>query len=437
MVEMHRGDSTHLYYQYDFDGRLIQSHDDQGVKQYVYDQTARLMEYGPGGSFMAKYDYAADRLLRMTHYLEGERYYHVDALGSPTLLTDPFGAPRARYHLDAWGVFRNPVEATSSQNRFGYTGYIYSPLAKLYLAKARFYDPEVGRFTSQDSFLGKIDQVPSLHRYAYGWNRPTLFVDPSGHHVEIIVGRSYISPVNGEWHSHGHVALRVYDPTDEAKYDSVYDYGRYGWTPEHYPLVGEGILNVFDGRQYIARESWKRENIGYVVETDATTDRRIVEYFQKLMDRGVRRKDLEAKSQMSGAGVSYQIDAYDAAPFLGINRSTCVSKSRDGCLAGNDERLDVVARALTSFAPRKVEENLEDIFDNRPTLSSVIFGAKASPITKRNSYHKGDPIPYVVMQDEHQKAIDADAAILVREREEREKAWREPEQIQAAPKEAR
>ena len=39
----------------------------------------------------------------------------------------------------------------------------------------------MGRFTSQDSFLGNLDQPPSLHRYVYGWNRPTFWRDPSGH----------------------------------------------------------------------------------------------------------------------------------------------------------------------------------------------------------------------------------------------------------------
>lgn len=90
---------------------------------------------------MARYDYGSDRLIRMTHYIEGQRYYSFDGLGSVTALTDPLGARTATYRLDAWGVFRNSGDATTSQNRFGYTGYIYTPLLNLYYAKARFYDP--------------------------------------------------------------------------------------------------------------------------------------------------------------------------------------------------------------------------------------------------------------------------------------------------------
>jgi hypothetical protein len=48
-------------------------------------------------------------------------------------------------------------------------------------AKARYFDPKLGRFLTQDSFLGTQDNPPSLHRYAYAANRPTVYVDPTGH----------------------------------------------------------------------------------------------------------------------------------------------------------------------------------------------------------------------------------------------------------------
>jgi RHS repeat-associated protein len=106
-----------------------------------------------------------------------------DALGSPTALTDELGAVQTNYHLDAWGIYRKPEQIDDSKNRFGFTGYEYSPLLNLYYANARFYDPEVGRFTSQDSYLGSIDNPPSLHRFAYAHQQPTYYVDPTGHAV--------------------------------------------------------------------------------------------------------------------------------------------------------------------------------------------------------------------------------------------------------------
>ena len=48
-------------------------------------------------------------------------------------------------------------------------------------AKARYFDPKLGRFLTQDSFLGQIDNPPSLHRYLYGYANPARYIDPTGH----------------------------------------------------------------------------------------------------------------------------------------------------------------------------------------------------------------------------------------------------------------
>src|SRR4029079_2047458 len=87
----------------------------------------------------------------------------------------------ARYHLDAWGNFRDPAELEASGNRFGFTGYLFDRETDLYYAKARYYDPVYGRFTTQDSVLGQVDDPPSLNRYYYGNANPGRYVDPTGH----------------------------------------------------------------------------------------------------------------------------------------------------------------------------------------------------------------------------------------------------------------
>jgi len=90
----------------------------------------------------------------------------------------------ANYHLDTWGNFRFPEELNSSKNRFSFTGYIWDKETSLFFAKARFYDPQIGRFISQDSFLGNIDEPPSLQRYFYAYANPTRYFDPTGHQTE-------------------------------------------------------------------------------------------------------------------------------------------------------------------------------------------------------------------------------------------------------------
>ena len=53
-------------------------------------------------------------------------------------------------------------------------------------ANARYYDSGFGRFTTQDSFLGRINEPPSLHRFAYAHQNPLRYVDPTGHEVKAV-----------------------------------------------------------------------------------------------------------------------------------------------------------------------------------------------------------------------------------------------------------
>jgi RHS repeat-associated protein len=172
-------------FQYDAQGRRNLKIGDEDLRQYVYDQTSLLVEYDVGGLQKAKYDYGSDRLISLTRADEGRRYFSLDGLRSVVNLTDDSGAAVASYHLDAWGSFRFASELASSANRFAFTGHIWDQETGLYNAKARYFDPKLGRFLTQDSFPGQIDEPPSLHRYAYGQNRPTYYIDPDGHIVFI------------------------------------------------------------------------------------------------------------------------------------------------------------------------------------------------------------------------------------------------------------
>ena len=184
LVEVETPTVISARFQHDADGRLSKKIGEDGIRQYVYDEDSRFLEYDTAGLQVAKYSYGADRLISLVRADEGTRFYHLDGLGSVTALTDFSGAVASRLHLDAWGVFRNPEEMNGpsvSKNRFAFTGYVFDRETELYFAKARFYDPTVGRFASQDSFLGELDRPPSLHRYFYAAANPLRYVDPTGH----------------------------------------------------------------------------------------------------------------------------------------------------------------------------------------------------------------------------------------------------------------
>jgi RHS repeat-associated protein len=182
LVEVVQGVSTLGRFQYDAQGRRNLKIGEEGLRHYVYDQTSLLTEYDAGGLQKAKYDYGSDRLISLTRPGdEGRRYFSLDGLRSVVNLTDDSGSAVASYHLDAWGSFRFPGELEASANRFAFTGHIWDEETGLYNAKARYFDPKLGRFLTQDSFLGTQDNPPSLHRYLYGYANPARFVDPTGH----------------------------------------------------------------------------------------------------------------------------------------------------------------------------------------------------------------------------------------------------------------
>ena len=102
-------------------------------------------------------------------------YYHYasDEMGSITHITDDEGNILNRYEYDAFGNFT--LKEETIENRFGFTGEQYDPVAGLYYLRARFYNPVIGRFIQEDTYYGD-----GLNLYAYCHNNPVEYVDPSG-----------------------------------------------------------------------------------------------------------------------------------------------------------------------------------------------------------------------------------------------------------------
>ena len=70
--------------------------------------------------------------------------------------------------------------------RFGFTGHQYDAGTELVYANARYYQPGLGRFLTQDAFLGRPQQPASLHRYIYGHQNPQRYVDPDGQSATVV-----------------------------------------------------------------------------------------------------------------------------------------------------------------------------------------------------------------------------------------------------------
>src|SRR6266480_7853238 len=91
-------------------------------------------------------------------------YFSQDHLGSTTALTGTTGKLVERITYDGYGN-----SADSARTRYGYTGRERDQLSGQLYYRARFYDPQLGRFISEDpiGFTGG-----DVNLYAYVLNNP-------------------------------------------------------------------------------------------------------------------------------------------------------------------------------------------------------------------------------------------------------------------------
>ncbi|WP_322801519.1 RHS repeat-associated core domain-containing protein, partial [Thermoflexus sp.] len=62
-----------------------------------------------------------------------------------------------------------------------FTGQRWETSLRLYDDQARFYDPALGRFLQPDPIVPEPGNPQALNRYAYVYNNPLRYTDPSGH----------------------------------------------------------------------------------------------------------------------------------------------------------------------------------------------------------------------------------------------------------------
>jgi RHS repeat-associated protein len=106
-------------------------------------------------------------------------YFVPDGHGSTRLLTDGAGAITNAFAFDAYG---NLIASNGPpQTWFLYGGEQFDPHVGSYYQRARYFNPQNGRFWTADSFEGGQGDPLSLHKYLYCHDNPVNGIDPSGH----------------------------------------------------------------------------------------------------------------------------------------------------------------------------------------------------------------------------------------------------------------
>ena len=87
--------------------------------------------------------------------------------------------------------FGDGEAVTGLEEHVLYTGKEIDPDTGLYYYNARWYDPQIGRFTTEDPIRS------GLNWYIYANNNPLKFVDPTGLEYNDITNPQYTQAANG------------------------------------------------------------------------------------------------------------------------------------------------------------------------------------------------------------------------------------------------
>jgi RHS repeat-associated protein len=172
-------------YKYDALGRRLQRTTGAGANErYVYDGADVLLDLNANWSVATTYlnGPGIDNHLRQTSTTTGVSYYLSDHLGSTAGMTDASGI---LVDTDSYDSFGNSTG--SARTRYGYTGRERDPDSGLMYYRARWYDPQVGRFISEDP----IEFGGGLNWYVYAINDPLKFKDPEGLRVWVCSRLTY------------------------------------------------------------------------------------------------------------------------------------------------------------------------------------------------------------------------------------------------------
>jgi RHS repeat-associated protein len=155
----------------------------QGTRKYVYDASGNLLVEEDANGNILKYFIYGKGLLAWVVAASSNLYcYHFDGTGNTVAVTDVNQNVVNSYGYDAYGTVTSQLEQATPVNTaqpFKFVGQ-FGAMAEpngLYYMRARYYDPSVGRFISEDPLgLGGGDTNP----YAYAGNNPINGIDPTG-----------------------------------------------------------------------------------------------------------------------------------------------------------------------------------------------------------------------------------------------------------------
>jgi RHS repeat-associated protein len=162
---------------YDASGRRVRKTTSTGTIRYIYS----------GSQVVAEVDEATGSVKRLYSYYPGvdaphsvveggKTYYYLTEPGAGSVvgLIDSTGILKNSYRYSPYGLLEDSTEAVVNPLR--YTAREYDAETQLYYYRARYYDPVLARFISEDP----AGQSAGTNQYAYAADDPINRRDPTG-----------------------------------------------------------------------------------------------------------------------------------------------------------------------------------------------------------------------------------------------------------------
>lgn len=183
---------------YDPMGRRVEKNVDGQITSYLHDGDQVLVEYDGSGSELRRYVYGPGIDEPISMIIDGKAYYYqFDGQGSVIAVSDDAGNYLEIY---AYSVYGKPNGTSCLGNPYLYTSRAYDAETGLYYYRARYYNPQIGRFLQVDP-IGYSD---GMNLYAYVSNNPLMLIDPLG---LCSVARTL------DWIQGGLDAIGIFDPS--------------------------------------------------------------------------------------------------------------------------------------------------------------------------------------------------------------------------------
>lgn len=174
---------TSAEYQYDGDGTRMRAVVNGATHEYIVDKSGAysrvLAVRTPDDGGQIEYVYG----LGLVSATSGSAtyYYLEDAQGSVRGVTDAVGAEVATVSYDAYG---HPTGGSGAAafpgDRLRYWGEEYDAESEFYYLRARYYDPDTGRFLAMDRWPALDQDSRTVNRYVFPYSNAVNFRDPTG-----------------------------------------------------------------------------------------------------------------------------------------------------------------------------------------------------------------------------------------------------------------